>query len=118
MKMSDRRFAQRFEVRVPILYRAWNSPSEFVEAITTNVSERGLYLLTNESLRIGSPVQIRIRMPEVITGSPDAEWDCAAMVVRVRPGPAFGQPYGVGVRISYYEVTRAGAKQSFAAAGR
>ncbi|HET9399872.1 MAG TPA: PilZ domain-containing protein [Candidatus Acidoferrales bacterium] len=116
--MSDRRFAQRFDVRVPIHYRAWNSPSEFVEAITTNVSERGLYLLTNESLKIGSPIQIRIRMPEAITGSPEAEWDCAAMVVRVHPGLAFGQPYGVGVKISYYEVTRAETEQSFAAASR
>ena len=48
MKISDRRFAQRFDVRVPILYRAWNSHSQFGEAITTNVSERGIYFLTNE----------------------------------------------------------------------
>ena len=118
MKISDRRFAQRFDVRVPILYRAWNSHSQFGEAITTNVSERGIYFLTNESVEIGSPIQIRIHMPIVITGSLDAEWDCVATIVRVQPGPALGQPYGVGVRISYYEVSQAEMKQSFAAAGR
>lgn len=118
MKMSDRRFAQRFDVRIPVLYRSWKSLGEFDQAITANVSERGIFFLTNEPLETGSPVQIRIRMPEEITGAPEAEWDCAGIVVRVQPGPAMGHPYGVGVRISYYDVGRAEANQKRAAAGR
>ena len=118
MKMSDRRFAQRFDVRVPVHYRAWKSPGPEAEAVTSNISERGLFFETDREIAAGENVQLRLRMPEEVTGSPPAEWKCTGRVVRVEASTAAEAKRGVGVRIDYYEVVRPESGERAVAAGK
>ena len=106
MKMSDLRFAQRFDVRVPVHYRAWKSSGPEAEAVISNLSERGFFFETDDEIHTGENVQLRLRMPEEVTGLPAAEWNCTGKVVRVGPSPGTEMRRGVGVRIDYYEVVR------------
>lgn len=117
MKMSDRRFAQRFDVRVPVHYRAWKSRGPEAEAMTSNISERGLFFETDREIATGENVQVRLRMPQEVTGLPSAEWKCTGRVVRVQALPTAKAKRGVGVRIDYYEVIRPESGERAAAAG-
>jgi hypothetical protein len=106
MKPSDRRLAQRFHLTIPVFVRDWKTmtPEKKVESV--NVSECGVYFETDTPPREGAPVQIRLEMPEEITGDATAEWLCTGKVVSVRPTCPPGGLLGVGVRFDYYEIMR------------
>ena len=115
MKMSDRRLAHRFDLAVPLRFRAWNSVGPEESVVSRNVSERGLYFETDSPVPTGMALQVRFEMPEEVTGSPTTEWKCTGQVVRVEPARTSTRKIGVGVRIDYYEVLRkekAGSEQT------
>lgn len=107
MKPSDRRFAHRFLLTIPLYFREWRTrtPEKAVESL--NVSECGVYFETDTPPREGAMVQIRMEMPKEITGHGTAEWHCTGKVVGVRPTSRPGGSRGVGVRFDYYEILRA-----------
>jgi hypothetical protein len=109
MRLSDRRLAHRFRVRIPLYVRAWKSqaPEQKVESV--NVSESGAYFETDTPPPEGAVMQIRLEMPKEITGNPTAEWRCTGKVMRVRPVSPSGALLGVSVRFDYYEISRAEA---------
>jgi PilZ domain len=104
MQLSDRRLARRFPVAMPVHYTAWNSgaPERFVHSL--NVSERGAYFETASPPEVGATLQLRIDMPEEVTGVPAAEWRCIAKVVRTAVVNKFTNKVGVGIRLEFYEV--------------
>jgi len=106
MKLSDRRLAQRFRVNIPLYIRAWKShaPEQKVESV--NVSECGAYFETDTPPREGSMIQIRLDMPNEITGNPTAEWLCTGKVTRIEPVNSSRHLLGVSIRFDYYEVCR------------
>ena len=106
MKLSDRRLAQRFCLNIPLYIRAWKSraPEQKVEAV--NVSECGAYFETDTPPCEGTMMQIRLEMPNEITGNPTAEWRCTGKVVRIQPASSPGALLGVSMRFDYYEVCR------------
>jgi hypothetical protein len=106
MKLSDRRLAQRFRLNIPLYIRAWKShaPEQKVESI--NVSECGAYFETDSPPREGSIVQIRLDMPNEITGNPTAEWRCTGKVTRIELVNSSLHLLGVSIRFDYYEVCR------------
>jgi hypothetical protein len=106
MKLSDRRLARRFQVAIPVYFRAWKSqqPEQKVESV--NVSECGLYFETDTPPRHGAMIQVRIEMPTEITGHPPNEWLCTGKVVDLHPLNSAGAMRGVRVRFDYYEVSR------------
>jgi hypothetical protein len=107
VKLSDRRLAQRFHLKIPLYIRAWKSqgPEQKVESV--NVSECGAYFETDAPPREGATMLIRLEMPNEITSLPTVEWRCTGKVVRIQPANSLGALLGVGVRFDYYEVTRA-----------
>ena len=104
MKRSDRRFAQRFNLAVPLHYRAWRSTEPELAAASVNVSESGVYFETDAPPSEGSALRLRIAMPPEITGNPATEWRCMGKVVRVQQVPCAGAALGVAVRIDYFEI--------------
>jgi hypothetical protein len=104
MKLSDRRLAQRFHLNIPLYIRAWNShaPEQKVESV--NVSECGAYFETDAPPREGAMIQIRLEMPNEITGNPTAEWRCTGKVTRIQSVTSSRHLLGVSIRFDYYEV--------------
>lgn len=110
MKPSDRRFAQRFHLTIPLFIREWKTMAPEKEATSVNLSECGVYFETDTPPREGSMVQIRLAMPQEITGDNTVEWRCTGKVVGVRPASHPGASLGVGVRFDYYEVLQIAGK--------
>ena len=112
MQVSDRRFARRFVLGMPMRIRPWKStaPEEIVRA--HNVSERGIYFETSSPPAVGSTLNIRLEMPEEVTGLPATEWSCVGTVVHARPVATDPNYVGVGVRFDFYEAIASGSSQN------
>jgi hypothetical protein len=75
-------------------------------AETLDVSSRGVCMKTDAPPHVGSIVEIRLRLPEMIMGLRVPEWRITGHVVHVEGGAASGAgpgQYGVGVQFHYYE---------------
>ena len=107
MKLSDRRLAQRFRLKIPLYIRAWKSQAPERKVESVNVSECGAYFETDAPPCEGEMMQIRLEMPKEITGNPTVEWRCTGQVTRVQPASFQGALRGVSVRFDYYEVAQA-----------
>jgi hypothetical protein len=118
MKASDRRFRQRFDLRVPIKIRNVDSPSTTEQLIeSTDISARGLYFSTDAPFDIGTRVEMFLIMPMAISGQDARTWLCTGRVVRVQPAGAPETKPGNGIEILYYEVID-GSRVDAAAAGK
>jgi hypothetical protein len=106
MKVSDRRMAQRFSLTIPLLISEWKSLAPAQNSMSINVSEHGVYFETDKPLCEGAVVQIRLEMPEEVTGNPAAEWFCTGKVTRVHPPIFPSMMVGVSVRFDCYDVMR------------
>jgi hypothetical protein len=104
MKVSDRRLAQRFCLTIPLHIREWKSQLPAQESVSVNVSEHGVYFETDTPPGEGAVVQIRLEMPEEVTGIPPVEWLCTGKVTRLHPPKTHGALVGVSVRFDCYEV--------------
>jgi hypothetical protein len=117
MERMGRRQTARFELKVPFwicLPKSPETPARLVEA--SNISATGLYFVTDLPLQVGTPVEVSLRMPEVVVGKQSREWCCRGQVVRVKPGALpDGQP-GIGVEFQYYEVLKNGIPNPLAQA--
>lgn len=103
---SDRRIAMRHKCKVPVRFHIWKSPTPKETAKAENLSEGGIYFATDSLLRVGTVIELSVRMPEEITGEPTSEWLCSGHVVRVQPIDSPWGKLGVGVQFDCYEVTR------------
>jgi hypothetical protein len=61
---------------------------------------------TDLILRVGSILDLRIELPEEITGRPTTEWRCKSRVVRIAPAPPVGYPVKVAVHFDWLDVSR------------
>jgi hypothetical protein len=107
MKPSDRRLARRCNLSTPLYIRAWKSQLPEFRFESCNVSESGAYFQTDVPIRENATLEIRLEMPEEITGRPAAEWGCKGRVTRIQPANLSGTLLGVRIRFDYYEVLRA-----------
>jgi len=108
MSAKDRRFTPRHKLQIPLVIQSLtgsHAPSQNTES--TDLSIRGFYFSSDESLEIGTPVKVLLRMPEQITGKPSPEWSCMGRVVRVDPDGGPNGRRGIGVEIHYYDVLSA-----------
>jgi Tfp pilus assembly protein PilZ len=104
MNSSERRIDTRVNVRVPLRFRALNNPGSTEQtAQSENISQRGLYFLTNVPLKIGTPVEVSLRMPQELSGRVASDVKCVARVVHVRPSYAPDGMSGIGLHIERYE---------------
>ena len=114
MDSSERRIDTRVNVRVPLRFRALNNPGSTEQtAQSENISQRGLYFLTNVPLKIGTPVEVSLRMPQEVAGRVASDVKCVARVVHVRPSNVPEGLLGIGLHIERYEV-KASARERWA----
>ena len=102
----DRRFAERHRVKTTVRVRVWKSrlPEERTESV--NLSQCGIFFLTESRLAEGEIVEILLKMPEEISGEPTTEWRCTGHVVRVEPAKLPRGKCGIGVHFYCYEASR------------
>jgi Tfp pilus assembly protein PilZ len=89
--------------------RVWKSGWNEQRAESENLSERGVFFVTNAPLVIGSAVEILLKMPEEISGRPTTEWRCTGHVVRIEPVDTPRGKLGVGIEFDCYEILRSEA---------
>jgi PilZ domain len=102
MIASDRRGAPRFRITIPLHFQLAKSSEPECAAETLDVSSRGVRMETDAPPCIGAVLEVRLRMPEMITGWRVPEWRITGRVVHVGAGSEPGK-YGVGVEFHYYE---------------
>ncbi len=102
----DRRFAERHNLKTALRVRVWKANVPEKRAVSLNLSQRGVFFVTDSSLAKGEIVEILLKMPEEITGEPTTEWRCTGHVVRVEPVDSPKGKLGVGVHFYCYDVSR------------
>ncbi len=102
----DMRFAQRHCVKADLRVRIWksNTPEQHAESI--NLSEGGIFFVTDAAFQRGETIEVFLQMPQEVTGEPATDWRCTGQVVRVEPVDSPIGKLGVGVRFDCYEVSR------------
>jgi hypothetical protein len=114
MSSSERRIDTRVNIAVPVRFRALNNPGATDQtAESENISQRGIFFSTIVPLKIGTPVEVSLRMPQELAGRPSSEVKCVARVVHVRPSAAPGGMLGIGLHIERFE-TQVAARERWA----
>lgn len=114
MQVSDRRFARRFVVGMPMRVRRWKSAAPEETVRVDNVSERGVYFETCRPPPVGSALRMSLEMPEEVTAMPSAEWSCVGTVVRAQSIATNPDSVGVGVRFDFFEaIVSASSQEKF-----
>ncbi len=104
MSTTDRRSAQRFQIRLPLTVR-WTSGAAVGEANTESrdVSSRGLYFNLPKDIQPGSPVEILLTLPHEITLAGPVRVRCLG---RIQRSESSGAAIGVVAAIERYEFLR------------
>ncbi len=104
MSSSERRIDTRVNICVPLRFRALNNPGSTEQsAESENISQRGMYFMTHVPLKIGTPVEVSLRMPQELAGKVASDVKCVARVVHVKPSSNPGGMLGIGLHIERYE---------------
>jgi hypothetical protein len=104
MNSSERRIDSRVNICVPLRFRVLNNPGATEQtAESENISQRGMYFMTNVPLKVGTPVEVSLRMPQELAGKMASDVKCVARVVHVHPSTAAGGKLGIGLHIERYE---------------
>jgi hypothetical protein len=84
MKADERRFTPRYNLKIPLKIQSLDASYALAQAAeSANISARGVYFASDLPFKIGTPLQIALRMPEEVTGKASPEWNCRGRVVRV-----------------------------------
>jgi hypothetical protein len=104
MSPSERRIDMRVNVRVPLRFRILNSPESTEEtAESENISQRGMYFTTAVPMKVGTALEVSLRMPQELVGRTSSDVRCLARVVHVHTNSLLGGRAGVGLHIERYE---------------
>src|SRR5437879_141875 len=68
MTASDRRGAPRFRISIPLHFQIAKSADPECHAESVDISSRGVLMETDAPPGIGSILEVRLRMPEMIMG--------------------------------------------------
>jgi hypothetical protein len=106
---SERRQLTRYNVRIPLRFRAINLAADksehFTEAL--NVSRGGFFFASSAPLQVGVPIEATLRMPAEVTGDKAEETRCTARVVHVRNEPYGDGRIGFGAEIEKFHAATA-----------
>lgn len=108
---TDRRTTPRHPLRVPIKVRLWKSELPEHRSISRDISLRGAHFSTELPVEIGTVVELRLNMPEEISGERSAEWRCSGHVVRIEGEPSNGNKKEVAIQFDCYEVARSKSRK-------
>ena len=104
MSTDERRNGTRMHIRVPLRFRTVSHPvSADQSAESENFSQRGLYFSTDFPMKVGTLIEIFLRMPKELFGKMASDVMCIARVVRVDAFPSAENKVGVALQIERYE---------------
>jgi hypothetical protein len=108
MSTSERRRTPRFKMRVPLrLHPADTSAENPARVNSLDISASGVSFATKQPVSVGQPIQLQLRMPRRIPGTPSGECSFTGRVVRVESGNGSRKrakgAIQVGVQFLYYE---------------
>lgn len=108
----DMRIAPRHNVKEDLRVRIWKSNTPEQRAESINLSEGGIFFVTDAVFQRGEEIEVFLQMPTEVTGEPATGWRCTGQVVRVESVDSPMGKLGVGVRFDCYEVSRSEATGS------
>jgi len=88
MQKEDRRVLPRYQVHIPPRFHAIGLIEETAEELTEslNISRRGVYFASQARLRVGTPVELTLRMPREVTGTEAIEARCFGRIIHLQAG--------------------------------
>src|SRR5216684_4001842 len=108
MNSRERRSDTCVNIRVPLRFRVLNNPgSPELTAESENISQRGILFATAVPLKVGTPLEVSLKMPQELAGQASSDVKCVARVVHVQPNAFFGGKAGIGLHIERYEARAA-----------
>lgn len=99
----DRPRAARFNLRIPIRYRA-SGEVDWGEGTTENISRSGVLFRTKHLLDVGTSVDMSFVLPIEMGGEARAEVSCRGRIVRTQPNT--GARAGLAATIASYHFGR------------
>ena len=90
-------------VVVTLRLGVWGSSLPSQEAQSVDISEQGALVETDLSVPLGALLDLRIELPEEITGQPSTEWRCKSRVVHL--ASPVGSAAKVGAHFDWLEVS-------------
>lgn len=80
----EHRSVQRYRVSIPTTF-CWGAGSSFFEGngVSRDISTHGAFILTNETVPVGSEVSLKLAVPGIQEGSKGSEMQGNGRVVRV-----------------------------------
>jgi hypothetical protein len=107
MSNSERRYTQRYGLKVPLVFCSMHSPlTNGHHAKSINISLRGIFFVTNHPVFVGLPVHVLLRMPKQIAGTLPAERVFDGRVTHVEQKDVPSGSSGVGVEFFYWETVQ------------
>ena len=106
MPTTERRLLPRTSFTVPVRYRVMGQSTNTNQVFTgesLNWCERGIYLTTKQALKVGTPLEMYLKVPSRAAGEVQPEVRCSARVVHVRQNAGPGGQTGAGIFIDRFE---------------
>lgn len=105
MNPQDRRRDPRVNVRMPVRFRMLNSIGSVEQAaVSENISQHGLYFVTDVPMRIGMRVEVSLQIPQTIADRVPSDVKCLAHVVHMGQSISPGGMAGIGLQIDRFDI--------------
>jgi len=104
--LAERRRSSRHSLRIPLRLRVWGSSGATRDGKSVDISEQGALLETDLPLRVGALLDLRIKLPEEITGQPTTEWRCKSRVIHITLAFSAGYTVKAGVHFDWLDASR------------
>jgi len=98
--------AARFNLRIPIRYRASGEQS-WGEGVTENISRSGVLFRAKQLLGVGTAIDMAFMLPVEISGEAHAEVNCHGRIIRLELATNAHDLSGVAATILNYRFLRA-----------
>jgi len=103
--IADRRRADRHRLKIAVRLRTWGLSSSAGGGESVDISATGALLETELPVQVGSFFDLRLKLPEEITGQPTTEWRCKGRVVRLVSPMSLGYLSRVGVHFDWLDAS-------------
>lgn len=104
--VTDRTRAQRFELQIPLRYRA-DGGGDWHTGTTRNISRSGALFQGEEWAEPLTPLEVTLQLPSEIGVGCAAEVVCRGTVTRSARGGIGGSASLIAIKISHYRLVRA-----------
>src|SRR4051812_43151879 len=97
---AEQRNTRRFSLKLPLTVKLPVNETASVDALTKDVSARGVFFYIDSDVREGSNIEFTLTLPPEITLTESIKVRCTGKVVRVDKG---GKEVGIAAAIEQYD---------------